>query len=92
MLGCWPIATPSTLSWVEEIADRYAFNDRYEYPCSCKSARKFTTSFTGEVMGSVFRSSHQLTHFLKSESYDFATIFPAMMQVGVAKPTLKFVV
>lgn len=66
MVGCCPIGTPSTLSWVEEIAERYELS---EYPCSNRLARKLATSLTGPQTGSASLSLHQLTHLPNMYSY-----------------------
>ena len=65
--GCCPAGYPSTLECIADIADLYKFNERYRYPSLNNSAKKFNTSSTGPVKGSLFLYAHQPDHFANNE-------------------------
>ena len=65
--GCRPTGCPSTLECMADIADLYEFSERYRYPSLNNSAKKFKTSPTGTVKGSLFLCAHQPDHFANNE-------------------------
>ena len=66
--GCCPTSNPLILGWIEEIAERYTFNDLYLYPLLNRSARKDSTDSTEAEKGLISLWTHHVSHFLQAES------------------------